>query len=328
MRRRRLLGVIGAGAMGAFGGCSLPNVSGASEDSHPLSGTTTVRVDDVSATGRDTDALAREGLSFWEAESADRLDFSVSFELVTDRPDVILAFADEPAGCESVDGHPEEVLGCAPLVRAGHAVDPPLTARIVVGNRPPGLVAITVKHELGHLLGRSHEDDPLEIMSARPADRIPLYDTRTAIQDAARAAQQRSNEAMERYNDGVEAWNEERFEDATGSFRLGTERFQAGSERIAAVADRRSDLESVADTADLEALSRQLDLLARRLELGEAFTATMREASAAAAGGDRAEAEELAAEAEETIAEFEALDRPSLRDLAAALGLLQVPNER
>jgi len=323
MRRRQLLGVVGTGIASAVAGCSLSGVSGVSENAHPLSGTTTVRIDDISDAGQDTEAIAREALQFWERRDEGTLDFSVSFDLVEEDPDVILAFADESVGCEDVDAHPDEVLGCAPLLQRDHSLDPPVTARVVVGERPRGLIEITAKHELGHLLGRAHDDTPVEIMSNDPADRIPLYETRITIRDAIRAAQQRSNDAMDRYNEGVEAWNEEEFEAASESFAAAVEQFQTAGERVEEARRQAADLDAVADTAKPDTLTEQFDRLGRRMALGEQFTTTMRDAATTAADGDRTEAQQLAESAEETISDHEDTERPSMRAVAVALGLVQ-----
>jgi len=323
MRRRQLLGVLGAGATAAIAGCSLSAVDGASEPSHPLSGTTTVRVDDVSDADRETTAITQRALRYWEDKSEELLDFAVSFELVEDDPDVIVAFADESTGCEGVDAHPDEVLGCAPLLEADHAFDPPVVARVVVGQRPSGLIEITAKHELGHLLGRGHGDAPAAIMSSDPGERIPLYETRTSVQELVRAAQEDENDAMVRYNEGVAAWNDERYETAVEGFAAGTDEFETAADRVAEARERAAELETAADTALLDRLADQLSRLDRRAELGQRFTATMREAAATAGDGDRTEAQRLAAEAEETLATFDDVARPSLREVAISLGLVQ-----
>lgn len=323
MRRRQLLGVLGAGATAAIAGCSLSDVRSTSEPSHPLSGTTTVRVDDVSDADTDTTAIAQRALRYWEEQSEDLLDFSVSFELVEDDPDVIVAFADESTGCEEVDAHPDEVLGCAPLLEADHAFDPPVVARVVVGERPSGLIEITAKHELGHLLGRGHEDAPAAIMSNDPTERIPLYGTRTEIQELIRAALAAENDAMVRYNEGVAAWNDERYETAVEGFAAAEAEFERTADQVAEAREHAAELETAADTTMLDRLADQLSRLDRRAELGRTFTATMREAAAAAGDGDRTEAQRLADDAEETLATFDDVDRPSLREVAISLGLIQ-----
>lgn len=330
MRRRQLLGFVGAGVAGSVAGCSLSDISEATERSHPFSGTTTVRVDDVSNAGQDTAAIAREGMQYWERRSEEVLGFSVSFEIAEEEPDVILAFADEPAGCEEVDAHPDEVLGCAPLVEANHTIDPPLTARIVVGQRPRGMIEITAKHELGHLLGRGHDDDPVEIMSNDPADRIPRYEARSAVQEGIRAVQRHSNDAMERYNDGVTAYNEavemndsEQFSAAEDSFTAAVEAFENASDELASARQRAEDLTAVSDTAKLDRLGEQFETLEERVTLGISFTSTMQESAAAAADGNRREAQNLADDAKATIDEYEAVDVPGMREVAVALGLVQ-----
>ena len=146
------------------GGClglAAPGSSG-----HPLAGTTqTVRVADNSDGPHDVEENARQALSYWEANAEEYAGFEVGFELDGSADaDLVIAYGDDPRGCENVPEYSSRVLGCAPLLREGTRVPQPITARVVAAARPPGSIRVTTQHELGHMLGLTHDDPPGYVM--------------------------------------------------------------------------------------------------------------------------------------------------------------------
>ncbi|WP_276273801.1 matrixin family metalloprotease [Haloarcula litorea] len=138
----------------------------AGTDSHPLAGeTATVAVD---GTDRER-ALVADALAYWEREAPTHAGFDVAFRLVgpgetpTDGPlDVRVRFVDEVTDCGGADYS----AGCAPQINASTRFDRPASVSIQRGlaNESTRLV---VEHELGHVLGLSHDDEPRDVMRHR-----------------------------------------------------------------------------------------------------------------------------------------------------------------
>ncbi len=159
MRRRHFCTATGAGCLCALAGCTALDHPTATE--HPFAGSTAcVRIENRGETDRDVEANAREALEFSSAEHSQYLEFSIDFSVVEDTPDIVIAYVDTPESCSDVENYSERVLGCAPLIRPGNRISRPATAYVVAADRPYGSVRTTTKHELGHILGLDHDDEP------------------------------------------------------------------------------------------------------------------------------------------------------------------------
>lgn len=326
MRRRAFLAVAGSSLATAAAGCTA-SIQDRTWIGHPFAGTTvTVRVDDRSDTDHDVAAIAREALAYWEDHSEAYAGFEVSFDVVAaDDPDLVVEYVDDPDDCRDVEGYSEHVLGCAPIVRPGTRLRETVRAIVVAGARPYGKIRITTKHELGHVLGLGHDDEPQEIMSTRPELRIPMYDLRVEIWETVLDAHERVSDATRSFNDGVVAWDASNYEDAGTAFEAAADDYGA-ARRLFADARERADAfadDQRVETVDLAGLQRDLDRLVDRAILGEEVTASMIEAVAAAVTGDRREANEHVTAANEGIREFAEFPSPELRDVAIALGLVR-----
>jgi predicted Zn-dependent protease len=62
---------------------------------------------------------------------------------------------------------------------------------------------MTAKHELGHLLGLGHDDEPSEVVSSRPEDRIPDYERRVECWETAQTGVEQTNEGSDRYRQAL-----------------------------------------------------------------------------------------------------------------------------
>jgi hypothetical protein len=322
MRRRAVLA--GAAGLAATAGClSLPE----SEDSHPFAGeTVTVRVDEQSTTPHDLQANAAETLAFWEENSETYAGFEVDFEVVAgETPDLVIAYVDEPQGCADVEGYSERVLGCAPVLQSNTRVPEPTVARVVAGPRLLGKITITAKHEIGHILGLGHDDEPREIMSDRPADRIPLYDLRVEIWEMVRDGAQQTNEASALYTEAVDLWNGGEYDAAGATFGDARETFAdavATFETAHGTTDefeRRPQVEMVA----LGSVRERLSTLAERVGQLASAARTMVEAADAAAVGDTETANAQRNEANDHVDAFREGGSVQLREVAIALGLVR-----
>jgi len=322
MRRRAVLA--GAAGLAATAGClSLPE----SEDSHPFAGeTVTVRIDEQSDTPHDLQANAAETLAFWEENSETYAEFEVDFEVVeSETPDMVIAYVDDPRGCADVEGYSERVLGCAPVLLSNTRVPEPVVARVVAGARPFGKITITAKHEVGHVLGLGHDDEPREIMSNRPEDRIPLYSLRVDIWELVRNGAERTNEASSLYAQAIELWNGgeyeaagEAFEDTRATFADAVSTFESARGMTAEFEGRSQD-----ETVDLDGVRELLSVLAERVGLLVSAAGTMVEAADAAAAGDGETANARRDEANDRIDAFSEGGSVQVREVAMALGLVR-----
>ena len=322
MRRRAFLAA-GTGAVGAsLAGCTAPGAG----NRHPLAGrTVAVRIDDESESDHDVASIGTDALEYWTVHALQYAGFSFSYDLTTGDPDVILRFVDDPGECAGVEGYSERVLGCAPVVRPGHRPQMPVTAITVTAARPAGKIRITTKHEIGHLLGLGHDDEPQHIMSHRPELRIPMFERRMAIWETVLEAQRRSGQGLRLYNHGVGLWDVGNYSAAKAAFDGASEDFEATHERVTEAIEltRGFDDDPRVETVDLEGLYGHLDRLVERMDLAIALASTSAQAASIADGGDLTAANERMGEANALISSFNEVRSPAMGEIAIALGLVR-----
>ena len=328
MKRRDVLCAC-AGCTSLLAGCTaadVPSPDSVDDPRHPFADrTVTVRIDNRSDTDHDIETNARESLDYWGDHAETYAGFDVGFDVVDNDPDLTIAYVDTPDPCRNVQGFSELVLGCAPILTPRHRVPEEVTAYVVAAARPFGKIRITTKHEIGHVLGLYHDDEPREIMSNRPEDRIPLYATRIDIWEGVIEANARSNDGTRLFSLGVDTWNERRYDAAEAAFRAGNEEFQSAAALVAAVFDRTAEFDGHprVETVALADLRGHLGRLHDRIRAAEGFTRHMTEASAAVAASDRQRGNEELAAANDYVREFDETGRVELRDVAVALGLVR-----
>jgi len=315
------------------GSCLLAGVAGCSGiDSPVLSGrhlfadeTVAVRVADEGTTDHDVEANAREALAFWASESTEYVGFGIDFEIVDADAEMAIEYVDTPDRCSSVENYSEDVLGCAPLIQSGQRYNGTPTAIVIAGSRPYGQILTTTKHEIGHILGLGHDDQPAEIMSNRPEDRIPLYAERVAIWERTVAGTDAAATATERFNAGIDAWNDDRYDDSAETFRDAADVFRTASEEFATAREETGIFEEFPqpETIELETLQTTLDRLQQRMALAVDFSGLMGEAADAAADGNATEANARRREANGTIREYNEIGAIEVREAAVALGLVR-----
>lgn len=325
MRRRRLLAAMATSASVGVAGCL--DLAPSASDEHPFAGTRKrVVVENASTSEHDLQTNAEESLAFWAENSQEFAGFEVDFRLVEDDPDLVIRYADDPRGCEAVPGFDSErVLGCAPLLGPARAVPRPVVARVVASGRPYGSVRATTQHEIGHVLGLNHDDEPRSIMSNRPEDRIPLYAVRLDIWEAVLAVQETTNGTVRLLNHGVETYAREEYGAAGAAFEAASEEFASLGTDLEAARTRVGELTDppAVETVDLPALRERLAQLRERLDVAATLAEALARAAAAARAGDRASVEAALATADDHIATFNRLATIEIRDVAVALGLVR-----
>jgi hypothetical protein len=336
MRRRTVLAAATAGATAAVAGCG---VLDSGDRQHPFAGTTvTVRVDNESSSEHDLEANAQEALAFWAVNSEEYTGFRVDFELVTTSPDMVIRYGDELPECESVSGSDRRVLGCAPKLGPNTTVPEPVVAN-VIATRLFGLVLLTAKHELGHVLGLGHSDPPQTIMSARPDDRFPLHQVRVDTLEAVLDARERAIEGADQFEQGIREWNDETYARAQTRFETANTAFVETRETLSttlasfetAVSERKNQRDPTlpvefTETLDSEGVRSLFDRAIGRADTAAAFAARMAAGARAAGNQDAETANARRDEASELAADFRAVEAVAVRDFAYPLGLTREYN--
>lgn len=327
MHRRQLLAAGGGGLLAGLAGCSGLDGSLLSGGTRHLFAdkTVPVRIADQGTTDHDVAANAREALDFWAAESTQYTGFEIDFEVVEGDAAMAIEYVDSPERCSDVDNYSEDVLGCAPLIEPGRRYSGTATAIVVAGGRPYGQILTTTKHEIGHILGLNHDDQPAEIMSNRPEDRIPLYAERLSIWEQSRTGSESAGTATDRFNDGIAGWNDESYADAADSFVDAADAYQSARDAFTTAREETAVFVEFPqpESIDLETLQTTLDRLLDRMALGVDFAGLMAAAADAAAAGDVNVANDRRSDANNSIRAYNELGTTELRDITVALGLVR-----
>ena len=117
---------------------------------------------------RDYEPILEAGLEFWSEHSERYAGFPVDLRLAApgDDADVHVRFVDRVGECGTEDHGDEHTAGCAPILTDHRQVDRPVEIRVRTGFDDES-TALVLKHELGHTMGLTHDDEPQEIMQAQ-----------------------------------------------------------------------------------------------------------------------------------------------------------------
>lgn len=131
----------------------------------PWPGSPTVVAINATATeDRAIEPIVESALSYWNTNDERYGTYTTTFELRPDAqdPDVVIEFVPKIEECGHVTE--ETTVGCAPLLSNQSLADRPTTVRVETGytDESTGLI---LKHELGHVLGLEHGDEPTALMS-------------------------------------------------------------------------------------------------------------------------------------------------------------------
>ena len=215
------------------------------------------------------------------------------------------------------------------IARTPDRIECPLTAEVVARRRLYDDVLTTTRHELWHVFGLDHDDDPASIMSNRIEDRLPEYEHRIEVLEAYQAAWETRNEGTRAYNEGIGRWND-------GEYEAAIPRFERARERYAAIVDHVAAAETAAgafggmtrpDTVDRPRLESAFGTLRTVADLAVTAAESMRAAAEAAANGDRQRARDRRDDASEALEELSSIDAPTPADAGRALGLVRERDE-
>lgn len=122
-----------------------------------------VRVNDTVDDGRNTTRLVQRAIEYWNPRIERHTPFDYRFELADDPADARV----EVRYVENIDScgrdHDERTVGCAPLLEEGRTAPDVVVAEIEVHGANSAVTG-TIQHELGHILGLRHDDEPLVVM--------------------------------------------------------------------------------------------------------------------------------------------------------------------
>ncbi len=139
----------------------------------------TIAVEHYGDSDRNITPLVQDAIEYWNNNTTRYAGVNVTFELVsfTTEADIRLAYTPSLPRCGDVSSN---LLGCADVVEPG--TEPPRQAdvRIVAGN-DDRTTRNTIKHELGHVMGLGHDDQPQPLMNetAGYSATLPQPDART-----------------------------------------------------------------------------------------------------------------------------------------------------
>jgi hypothetical protein len=200
--------------------------------------------------------LLTEALSFWN-ENQETLSYSTTFvyDPETDTPDVLVSEVATIDGCGVHAG--TEITGCAPILQPGDQSD--LPAALDVTPQPAGEdwhYRRVIEHELGHLLGLTHDDEPERVMHASWEQRYPQYEQRLHVFELRQARTETYNQAVASVSAGFDAAQADEFEAASQQFREASERYRDARETIATARTVAAELDPFepADLARLDEL--------------------------------------------------------------------------
>lgn len=109
-----------------------------------------------------------EAVGYWEKNVEEYTPHEVSFRMSDTDPDIVVESVDEIEACGHV-ARLSDALGCAPLINSSQAPD---TAEVsIVSGYSENTTVKAIKHEIGHVLGLSHGDEPADTMSAESVAR-------------------------------------------------------------------------------------------------------------------------------------------------------------
>lgn len=126
---------------------------------------TVVAINDTAADGRNLTGPVSNALDYWNEHDERYGTYTTEFVLRPDAqdPDIVVEFVPDIGVCGHTDE--ETTVGCAPVLSNQTLAERPTEVRIELGLSNDSTELI-VEHELGHVLGLGHDDEPQEVMQS------------------------------------------------------------------------------------------------------------------------------------------------------------------
>lgn len=127
----------------------------------------------MTASGRNYATYLEEAAEYWERVDESHLGYDIDFDVRPDSTDadIVLRVVNDIDTCGEEDDDSGSYLGCADINNPDGSAPPRTDARIVGGLTQSSAVEV-MKHEIGHTLGLTHDDDPQSVMSATTMVRV------------------------------------------------------------------------------------------------------------------------------------------------------------
>lgn len=134
---------------------------------------TVVAINDTVTDDRDRTGPVSNALEYWNENDERYGTYTTEFVLRPDAtdPDVVIEFVPDIGVCGHTDE--ETTVGCAPVLSNQTLADRPTRVRIE-GGFTDDSTELIVEHELGHVLGLGHSDEPTDLMG-------PYFDRLTRL---------------------------------------------------------------------------------------------------------------------------------------------------
>ncbi|WP_267162166.1 matrixin family metalloprotease [Halovenus salina] len=228
------------------------------EPTHPLADrTATVAIEQVEADRGRLERLLGEAIAFWNDNHTQYLSYTTTLEHQPDADDPAILVSELPAieDCGVHDGG--EFAGCATYLTAGNDNALPATVRLVPDSSD-WLYRTVIQHELGHVLGLGHDDEPATIMDDSIEARYPEFEHRQEILDLRREWINEYNAGADRLSTAFDYANDENYEAAAERYDTAGEHYDTAGELIASASETASGLTPF-EPADRERLIELLD---------------------------------------------------------------------